>query len=82
VQNVNSIEWVGPSRHCNANIVGIVDVRTSLAKDVHRPSMDIRKKASVGSVWVSFHIAMSHELTKQFVAEVEPNTARTFSSKY
>ncbi|KAJ8580810.1 hypothetical protein M405DRAFT_23451 [Rhizopogon salebrosus TDB-379] len=55
-KNVNSIAWVGPSRHGNTNVVGIVDMRTSSAKDVRRPSMDTSlfrhwgEKARVGSV--------------------------------
>ncbi|KAJ8593568.1 hypothetical protein M405DRAFT_810773 [Rhizopogon salebrosus TDB-379] len=37
-KNVNSIGWVGPSRHGNTNVVGIVGVGTSSDKDVPRPS--------------------------------------------
>ncbi|KAJ8581804.1 hypothetical protein M405DRAFT_600620 [Rhizopogon salebrosus TDB-379] len=56
-KNVNSIAWVGVSRHGNTNVVGIVDMRTSSAKDVPRPSMDTSlfrywgEKARVGSVY-------------------------------
>ncbi|KAJ8592040.1 hypothetical protein M405DRAFT_77036 [Rhizopogon salebrosus TDB-379] len=52
-KDVNSIGWVGPSRHGNTNVVGIVDRRTSSDKDVpHRTSTLFRHYGEDHLRWV------------------------------
>jgi hypothetical protein len=82
-KRANSIGWVGPIGYGNTSVVEIVGTRTPWDKDVPHPSMDTSlfqhwgEKAPVGSVFVS---AISHELTKQFVAETSPVCACTCAS--
>jgi hypothetical protein len=52
-KDVNSIGWVGPSRHGNTNVVGIVNRRASSDKDVPHLTSSLFRRCGEGRLhWV------------------------------